>query len=85
MTKQIQASKNLKLSAKAAEYISKNPDSVKNFTGNLSFVVFSAEDNSLNTINTSLVKKLKTEGKNVIKVQQTNNKKSPWEFTPISI
>lgn len=85
MTKQIQTSKNLKLSAKVAEYIAKNPDSVKNFKGDLSFVVFSANDDSLNKTNIGLVKKLSHEGKNVIKVQQTNNRKSPWKFIPLSI
>ena len=85
MTKQAQTSKNLKLSAKAAEYISENPDSIKDFTGNLSFVVFSANDDSLNKVNTNLAKKLKNESKNVIKVQQTNDKKFPWKFTSLSI
>lgn len=80
MTKQVQASKNLKLSAKVAEYIAKNPDSVKDFNGSLSFVVFSKKDVELNEVNGNLVKKLKEEGKNVIKVQQTSSKKSPWKF-----
>ena len=85
MTKQIQVSKNLKLSAKVAEYIAKNPDSVKDFPANLSFVVFSADDDSLNKINASLVKKLKTEGKNVVKAQETKDKNYPWKFSSLSI
>ncbi len=85
MTKQAQTSKNLKLSAKVAEYITKNPEMVKDFKGNLSFVVFSVKDSELNKANTNLVKKLKQEGKNVIKVQQTKNVDSPWKFVPLSI
>lgn len=85
MTKQIQVSKNLKLSAKVAEYIARNPDAVKNFSGKLSFVVFSADDDSLNEINASLVKKLKTEGKNVVKAQETKDKNYPWKFSSLSI
>lgn len=84
MTKQIQTSKNLKLSAKVAEYITKNPDSVKDFKGDLSFVVFSASDSSLNKVNTNLAIKLKKEGKKVIKAEETKDKESPWKFTPLS-
>lgn len=85
MTKQTQVSKNLKLSAKVAEYITKNPSAVKGFAGDLSFVVFSADDDSLNEINAGLVKKLKTEGKNVVKAQETKDKNYPWKFSSLSI
>ena len=85
MTKQIQTSKNLKLSAKVAEYIAKNPDSVKDFKGDLSFVVFSATDNLLNKVNNNLANKLKKEGKKVIKVEETKDKTSPWKFIPLSV
>lgn len=85
MTKQIQTSKNLKLSAKVAEYITKNPNAVKDFAGDLSFVVFSADDMLLNKVNTNLVKKLKMEGKNVVKVQETKDKNYPWKFSSLSI
>lgn len=83
MTKQLQADKNLKLSAKVAEYIAKNPEKVKDLKGKLSFVIFSAEDTKLNEANTDLANKLKREGKKVVKVEETKNKKFPWKFTPL--
>ena len=85
MTKQLQTSKNLKLSAEVAEYIAKNPGTIKGLDGDLSFVVFPANDPDLNKANTNLAKKLKQEGKRVIKVEETKNKKDPWKFIPLSI
>lgn len=81
MTKQIQTSKNLKLSAKVAEYITNNPELLKNFGEDLSFVVFPSDDKKLEEANFKLANDLKKEGKNVVKVYQTKNKKSPWKFT----
>lgn len=83
MTKQLQISKNLKLSAKVAEYIAKNPDKVKGLGGKLSFVVFPSDDADLNKANTTLAKKLTEEGKKVVKVEETKNKKFPWKFVPL--
>lgn len=81
MTKQIQTSKNLKLSAEVAEYITKNPELVKDFGKDLSFVVFPSDDKQLQKANVKLANELKKEGKNVVKVHQTKDKKTPWTFS----
>ncbi|EKD91200.1 MAG: hypothetical protein ACD_30C00039G0007 [uncultured bacterium] len=81
MTKQIQTSKNLKLSAEVAEYITKNPELVEDFGKDLSFVVFPSDDKQLQKANVKLANELKKEGKNVVKVHQTKDKKTPWKFS----
>jgi len=48
------------------------------------FVTFSAGDKNLNEVNKKLIKELLEEGKHVVKAQETNNEKQPWEFSPIS-
>jgi hypothetical protein len=38
----------------------------------------------VNFENKELIKELLEEGKHVVKAQETNNKKQPWEFSPIT-
>ncbi len=83
MTKRMQTNKNLDLSAKAAEYIAKNPEATKDFAGKISFVVFSANDKVLNRNNEDLAKRLKSKGLNIVKAQQTKDKREPWKFTSV--
>lgn len=80
MTQSIQTSKNLELSAKVAKYIAKNPDSIKNIPDKSSYIVFSS-NKELNQANSRLVKTLKKEGRNVVKVQEVKSKKGGWKFT----
>ena len=84
MTKKKQATKNLDLSQKLAEYIAGNPDTVKNLPKNSSFVVFSSADESLNEENQKLIDSVLAEGKKVIKAIQTKDKVNPWKFYPLA-
>ena len=51
MTKKKQFVKNLDLSEKLANFIAENPDEVKGFPSDASFVTFSSTDNDLNNAN----------------------------------
>lgn len=80
MSKYIQINKNLKLSEKLANYITKN-----NITfpyKKTSLIVFSKKDEELNKLNTELVGSLLKEGRKVLKAQEKNN--NTWEFTAIN-
>ena len=56
----------------------------KKLPDDASFVTFSAGDKNLNEVNKKLIKELLEEGKRVVKAQETNNEKQPWEFSPIT-
>jgi hypothetical protein len=56
----------------------------KTLPDDASFVTFSAEDQTLNEVNEQLIQELLEEGKHVVKAQETNNKKHPWEFSPVA-
>jgi hypothetical protein len=47
-------------------------------------VTFSAEDKNLNEVNNKFIVELLEEGKHVVKAQETNNEKQPWEFSPVT-
>lgn len=81
MSKAKQLEKNAKLSEKLAEYIASNPSSVKKVPDGASFVVFSYSDAELNKVNRKLVKSLKDEGNDVIKAEESDDKKEPWTFS----
>ncbi len=81
MTQQKQFLKNIDLSEKLANYIAQNPDAVKNFSKNASFVTFSSTDNVLNAENKKLLKSLLQEGREVIKAQETTDIATPWRFS----
>lgn len=83
MSAKMQAEKNLKLSAKLADFLVSHPEVSKELPDDASFVTFSARDKSLNEVNIELIQELLKEGKNVFKAQETSNKKQPWEFSPI--
>ena len=84
MSTKTQAEKNLKLSSKLADFLVSHPEVSKKLPDDASFVTFSAEDNNLNEVNKKLIKELLEEGKHVVKAQETNNEKQPWEFSPIA-
>ena len=84
MSIKTQAEKNLKLSSKLADFLVSHPEVSKKLPDDASFVTFSAEDNNLNEVNQELIKELLEEGKHVVKAQETNNEKHPWEFSPIA-
>ena len=84
MSTKTQAEKNLKLSSKLADFLVSHPEVSKKLPDDASFVTFSAEDNNLNELNQELIKELLEEGKRVVKAQETNNEKHPWEFSPIA-
>lgn len=84
MTRKIQTKKNLELSEKLANYIVNNPEAVKSLPKNVSFIVFSSEDESLNKKNEGFIKSVLAEGKNVVKAIQTKNKSNPWKFSQVA-
>ena len=84
MNTKTQAEKNLKLSGKLADFLVSHPEVSKKLPDEASFVTFSVDDKNLNEINKKLIKELLEEGKQVVKAQETNNEKQPWEFSPIS-
>ena len=84
MSTKTQAEKNLKLSSKLADFLVSHPEVSKKLPADASFVTFSVDDNNLNEVNQELIKELLEEGKHVVKAQETNNEKTPWEFSPIA-
>lgn len=84
MTKKTQVAKNIQLSAKLTEYLLENPSVVKSSPADSSYVVFSAEDEKLNKMNSKLVDKLVKEGKTVIKAEETKNSKKPWKLFSVT-
>ena len=84
MSTKTQAEKNLKLSEKLANFLISHPEVSKKLPDDASFVTFSAGDKNLNEVNKALIKELLDEGKHVVKAQETNNEKQPWEFSPIT-
>lgn len=79
-TKQ-QVSKNLKLTEKLLDYLAKNPG---DSSSNISYVMFSKDDEALNKANLKLVDSLLKEGKRVVKAEESNDKKLPWKFTQVA-
>jgi hypothetical protein len=84
MSTKTQAEKNLKLSEKLADFLVSHPEVSKKLPNDASFVTFSAEDKNLNEVNNKLIVELLEEGKHVVKAQETNNAKHPWEFSPVT-
>lgn len=84
MSKNQQITKNIELSEKLAEYISDNPSEIRQFPSSVSYVTFSSTDERLNSANKKLVLSLKSEGKSIIKAQETKDKKNPWKFILLS-
>lgn len=86
MSNKQQASKNMDLTAKLADYIAEHPEiSRQVFVSGASIVPFSLNDKDLNKANEKLVKDLLEEGKKVIKIKETKNRKEPWEFVSTSL
>lgn len=77
-----QIKKNFELSEKLAEFLAQNPQLIKKYPKDSSFVVFSSSDPSLNKINEKLADSLKKKGRKVIKAKKTGNVEEPWVFTP---
>lgn len=75
-----QISKNLKLSEKLLNYLSKHPQNPKD---NISYIVITKEDKELSRANLGMVKSLIKEGKKVVKAIETNDKSTPWKFCTI--
>lgn len=75
-----QVNKNIRLSNKLAKYFVKNPKKITNYPSNVSFVIISANDKTLNIVNEKLIKNLKKSGKKVVKAKETKNTSSPWQF-----
>ncbi len=82
MSKKQQAQKNLNLTVKLTNYLTKHPELNKYVWGasGVSLVLFSATDKNLNKENEKLVEELKEEGKKVVKAEETKNTKEPWKF-----
>jgi len=79
MPTKTQINKNLKLSEKLLDYLSKNPHQIND--ENVSYIVLTKEDEELNKLNLGMAKSLVKEGKKVIKAIQTDKKSTPWKFS----
>lgn len=80
-TMQLQVLKNIALTNKFAEYISVNPSVIKNLPHNVSFVIFTVKDVVLNKLNAQIFESIQKRGEPVVKVEETENKSTPWKFT----
>jgi len=80
MSNKIQAKKNLELVSKLADYMAKNPQAEASIPSNASYVFFSATDKELNQANLKLAESLASEGKVVVKAQESKDKTNPWKF-----
>lgn len=79
MSKNDLFSKNIELSESVANFLVKNPSYLKKY-GNSSFVVFTENDNDLNTMNQNLLSSLLDEGKKVVIATLTSDNSKPWTF-----
>lgn len=80
MSQKQQLDKNMKLTAKLADFIASHPEVNRTIPSGASIVPFSATDDILNRMNEKLIPGLKEEGKIVVKAKETKNSKQPWEF-----
>lgn len=80
MSKKQQLNKNMKLTAKLADFIASHPEVNRSIPSGASIVPFSASNDVLNRMNEELIPGLREEGKIVVKAKETKNKKEPWEF-----
>lgn len=83
MTKQQQFKLNMELSEVLANYLVTKPDILKRFSGS-SYVIFPLKNDSLSKLNSMLVSDLISEGKRVVRVEQTEDSNNPWVFTPVN-
>lgn len=83
MSKATQTSKNLALTQKFLNYLISAKDLPNYLSYSNTYIIFSADDQELNKLNTKLLEDVLAEGKNVIKVEETGNKKSPWSFVQV--
>ncbi len=81
MPTKTQVTKNLKLSEKLLEYLTKNPHASSE--KNVSYIVISNEDSELNKLNMNLAQSLIKEGKKVIKALETKDDSMPWKFSTL--
>lgn len=84
MSKKQQLDKNMKLTAKLADFIASHPEVNKTIPSGASIVPFSFSDSILNRMNEKLIPGLREEGKKVVKAEETKNSKEPWRFTAVS-
>ena len=85
MSKKQQLDKNMKLTAKLADFIASHPEVNQVIPSDASIVPFSANDSILNRMNEKIIPGLIEEGKNVVKAKETKNSKEPWKFTSVSL
>lgn len=84
MSKKQQLDKNMRLTAKLADFIASHPEINRSIPSGASIVPFSASDNILNRMNEKLIPGLKEEGKTIVKAEETKNKREPWKFILLS-
>lgn len=81
MPTKIQIIKNLKLSQKLLDYLSKTPQVKKR--KNVSYIVITQKDPELNKANLDVAKSLKKKGKKVVKAIETKSSSTPWKFASL--
>ncbi len=82
MTKHEQIQLNVQLSEDLANYLVANPKERLSFPGGTSYVVFSADNDELNTLNEALIEPLKSEGKTIVRATESREAK-PWMFSVV--
>ena len=82
MSKKIQLKNNITLVDKLSKYVIENRDKL-DLPKDSNFVVFSKSNQRLNKVNEQLVADHLNEGKNMVRVFETADKKNPWIFAPV--
>lgn len=83
MSKNVQTTKNIELTGKLLEYLTKGKD-IPELPQNVSFVPFSNTDKRLNKANEELLEALSKEDKPVVKAEEPKTSKGIWNLIPVN-
>lgn len=83
MSSKQQTSKNIELTGKLLEYLTKGKN-IPELPQDVSFVPFSNTDTRLNKANKELLEALSREDKPVVIAQEPKSNKDSWEITPVN-
>ena len=83
MSKNQQTSKNIELTGKLLEYLTKG-ENIPELPQDVSFVPFSNTDKRLNKANEELLEALSKEDKPVVKAEEPKSNKGSWIITPVN-
>lgn len=83
MSNKMQTSKNIELTGKLLDYLTKGKN-IPDLPQDVSFVPFSNTDTRLNKANEELLAALSKGDKPVVKAEEPKNKKDSWIITPVN-